>query len=82
MLSFHVDSYDNLDYWVRGTNTPPTQYDVESVRKMWTNANSGMFKVSDNLQSSFLKYLNFKCTYFLQMKQRLPFWELTTGHLV
>ena len=34
MLSFHVDSYDNLDYWVRGTNTPPTQYDVESVRKM------------------------------------------------
>ena len=34
-----------------------------------------MFKISDNLNSSFSNYTNFKCTVlkFLQLKQRLPF---------
>ena len=41
-----------------------------------------MFKISDNVHFSFRNYTNFKCTYFLQMKRRLPFWELTCGHLV
>ena len=40
-----------------------------------------MFKISDNLHSSFLikQILN---VLFLQMKQRLPFWELSYGHCV
>ena len=24
LLSYHVDSFNNSDFWVRGTNTPPT----------------------------------------------------------
>ena len=34
LLSYHVDSFNNLDFWVRGTNTPPTPY--MTVNKLGT----------------------------------------------
>ena len=38
-----------------------------------------MFKISDNLHSSLSNYTTFNVLKFLQMKQGLPFWELTSS---
>ena len=39
-----------------------------------------MFKISDELHFSFQIIQILDVPKFLQMKQRLPFWELTYGH--